>query len=89
MPVTGKLDGHLFSHPRPPVTNNRYLCQKFPFLMLKLLFWGAVIFLVYRYFMVRKSLKAEGKKQSLHRQENQEPSKGEKEGEYIDFEEIK
>jgi hypothetical protein len=58
--------------------------------MLKLLFWVAVIYLVYRYFSVRASLKAGKKRDPLHHQPPPpNSSNGKKEGEYIDYEEIK
>lgn len=60
--------------------------------MLKLIFWGIIGYIVYRYFQMKEQLK-EGRYRDFvqHQQNRQEssPPQKPKEGEYIDYEEIK
>ncbi|MBI5914004.1 MAG: hypothetical protein HY842_01390 [Bacteroidetes bacterium] len=60
--------------------------------MLKLLFWGLIGYVVYRYFQMKGQLK-DGKRQDSHRQENFQPgtdaSSKKTEGDFIDYEEVK
>jgi hypothetical protein len=59
--------------------------------MLKLLFWGAIIYVVYRYFQLKAQLKAGNKNDAF--QHHATPSSGntgkKDENDYIDYEEIK
>lgn len=60
--------------------------------MLKLLFWGFVGYIIYRYFQLKAQLK-EGKQpgpgqQQFHQQQHNDPGKNDDE-EYIDYEELK
>lgn len=63
--------------------------------MLKLLFWGFIGYIVYRYFQLKEQLK-EGRHRDFMQQQQQEqhaqqasPEKMQNDGEYIDYEEIK
>lgn len=57
--------------------------------MLKLLFWGIVGYIIYRYFQMRDQIKA-GRKQDAVQRENQTGAEEPKrDGDYIDYEEIK
>lgn len=64
--------------------------------MLKLLFWGLIGYVVYRYFQMKEQLK-EGRYRDFvqHREQPQgtkpeaAPDKRQNEGEFIDYEEIK
>ena len=61
------------------------------FTMLKLLFWGFIGYIVYRYFQMKEQLK-EGRRRDFMEQQNRRdatPEKMKNEGEFIDYEEIK
>lgn len=60
--------------------------------MLKLLFWGIVGYIIYRYFQLKAQLKEgqqnHSRQQPFHQQHHEENGKSD-EGEYIDYEELK
>ncbi len=59
--------------------------------MLKMLFWAIVGYVVYRYFKIKAELKEGNRNDHLNdrrRQEEPSPKKG-KDGDFIDYEEIK
>ncbi|MBK8562680.1 MAG: hypothetical protein IPN76_04865 [Saprospiraceae bacterium] len=63
--------------------------------MLKLLFWGLIGYVVYRYFQIKKELK-EGRYRAYmqHKEQAQQhhasaPNARDDEGEFIDYEEVK
>ncbi len=63
--------------------------------MFKLLFWGAIIYGIYRYFQMKDQLR-EGRyrehiqqQQQHHTKQEATTEKQQGEGEYIDYEEIK
>jgi hypothetical protein len=62
--------------------------------MFKLLFWGAIIYGIYRYFQMKDQLR-EGRyrehiqQQQHHTKQEANTEKQQGEGEYIDYEEIK
>jgi hypothetical protein len=63
--------------------------------MLKLLFWGLIGYVVYRYFQIKKELK-EGRYRDYMQQQEQArqrhaaaPNSQNDEGEFIDYEEVK
>lgn len=61
------------------------------FTMLKLLFWGFIGYIVYRYYQMKAQLK-EGRRRDFMEQQNRRdaaPEKKKNEGEFIDYEEIK
>jgi hypothetical protein len=62
--------------------------------MLKLLFWGLIGYVVYRYFQMKEQLKEGRRREYVHQQQpppKQEasPDKQKNEGEFIDYEEVK
>ena len=61
------------------------------FIMIKLLFWGFVGYIVYRYFQMKERLK-EGRRRDFMEQQNRRdaaPEKTKNEDEFIDYEELK
>ena len=59
--------------------------------MLKLLFWGFIGYIVYRYFQMKEKLK-EGRHRDFMEQQNRRdaaPEKTKNEDEFIDYEELK
>ncbi len=63
--------------------------------MIKLLFWGLIGYIVYRYFQMKEKLK-EGRRrefmesgQQHEKERNATPDKVKNEGEFIDYEELK
>ena len=61
------------------------------FIMIKLLFWGFVGYIVYRYFQMKERLK-EGRRRDFMEQQNRRDADTEKtknEDEFIDYEELK
>lgn len=63
--------------------------------MFKLLFWGAIIYGIYRYFQMKDQLREGRYREHMQQQQQfppkQEPSadKRKNDGEYIDYEEVK
>ncbi len=60
--------------------------------MVKLIFWGIIGFIVYRYFQMKAQLKEGRKNQAeqkrFHRQ-NEAADRQKEDGDYIDYEELK
>ena len=63
--------------------------------MLKLLFWGVIVYVVYRYFQMKEQLK-EGRQRDFEQHQAQAqprqqatPEKMKNDGEFIDYEEVK
>lgn len=54
--------------------------------MLKLLFWGLVLYFVYRWVQIKRALADGNKQQKFQERQNNHHSD---EGEYIDYEELK
>jgi len=59
--------------------------------MIKLLLWGIIGYFVYRFFKIREQIKAGKQQDAIHHQPHRGPDreKTEKEGDYIDYEELK
>lgn len=59
--------------------------------MLKLIFWGIVGYFVYRYFQLREQIKEGRRQDAIRQQQYREPEqkKQDKDGEFIDYEEVK
>ena len=62
--------------------------------MIKLIFWGFIGYIVYRYFQMKAMLK-EGRERDFEQKQQQQqpheadPKKMKNEGEFIDYEELK
>jgi hypothetical protein len=59
--------------------------------MLKLIFWGIIGYIVYRYFQIREQIREARRQDAIHHQHHREPApkKQEEDGEFIDYEELK
>lgn len=59
--------------------------------MLKLIFWGIIGYVIYRYFQMREQIKEGRRQDAIRHQQPHEPQQNEQsqDGEYIDYEELK
>ncbi len=59
--------------------------------MLKLIFWGIIGYVIYRYFQMREQIKEGRRQDAIHNQQPHEPQQNQQsqDGEYIDYEELK
>lgn len=70
---------------------SRLTFVKNQFTMIKLLFWGFIGYVVYRYFQMKQTLKEGRHRDFMEQQRRQEatPEKRKNDGEFIDYEELK